>query len=51
VAITIRQGVAVCAQRKHLFTVGFQPSPVSVEASANPESTCRRRSPFLLTPS
>lgn len=35
IAVTIRHGVAVCAQHKHLWAVGLQPTSISTEASAN----------------
>jgi len=34
VAITVRQGVAVCPQHKHLWAIGLQP-PVPAEAPAH----------------
>jgi hypothetical protein len=34
VAVTIRHGVAVCAQHKHLWTMGLQSPGVTVEAPA-----------------
>jgi len=35
VAITIRHGVAVCTQHKHLWAVGFPPPSVPAEALVN----------------